>query len=504
MKRRMSLLDRIALTVSPRWGLQRIRAKSIAATLRHYEAAQFGRRTQSWNRSGSDANVANARALHVLRNISRDLHRNNGWAKNGIRAIVRNTVGWGILPNPTRANARTLERVRGLWRDWADSTQCDYDERLTFAGLQRLAMQTVAISGEVLIRRIRRRARDGLTIPLQIQVLEPDFLDTNKDGISGPSGGPIIQGVEFDKSGKRVAYWLFGEHPGSRLPGKSLVSQRIPATDVIHVYRIDRPGQVRGISWLATAISRLKDLDEYEDALLMRQKIAACFAAFVTDVDGAAEPIGEVNPQNEVLETIEPGLVSYLPPGRDVTFSAPPPVTDDNAFSEQTLRQISAGLGTTYEDLTGDYSKVNFSSARMSRLAHWANVHEWRWDMLIPILCQGVWGWTMDAAVIAGEIREAPAAEWTPPPMPMIEPEKEGLAYQRLIRAGSMTHDEMVRELGKDPDTHWKEYAEGLDRLDKLGIWLDSDTRRVSAAGLAQERVGQKKQEGGGENAGES
>ncbi len=486
------VLDRVLMTVAPRWALERMRARAAAVAMsRYFEAAQPGRRTSGWSRNGGDANATNLPALAVLRWHARDLERNNGWAKKGVRVIGRNAVGWGIVPKPTAASQAAKDHARELWKLWADTTECDADRRLTFSGIQRLVMETIAISGEVLIRRRRRRAEDGLALPVQLQVLEPDFIDTTKDGIRGPGGGPIVQGVEFDQLGRRVAYWLFEQHPGAnRLgAGSSFVSKRVPASDVLHIYRVDRPGQVRGVSWFAAAIVKLKDFDEYEDAVLMRQKIAACFAAFVTDMDGAGgAPLGEQSHQDPLIETIEPGLVSYLPPGKDVTFAAPPSVSDNEGFSASTLRRIAASLGVTYEDLTGDYSRVNFSSSRMSRLAHWADVHDWRWNMLIPQLCDGVWAWAMEAAQIAGLIMEAPRADWTPPPMPMIEPDKEGLAYARLVRTGAMTHDEMVREQGGDPDTHWAEYAEGLKRLDELDIWLDSDVRRVSAAGLTQQR----------------
>lgn len=484
-------LDRVLLAVAPKWALDRIRARAMALTIaRHFEAAQGGRRTANWHKTSTDANAANGPALAQLRIHARDLVRNNEWATNGQRVVARNTVGWGVVPKPVEASPKRVTQAGVLWKKWADSTECDSEGRSTFYGIQRQAMETISVAGEVLVRRRQRRLEDKLTIPLQLQVLEPDFLDTGKDGLKGPSGGPIIQGVEYDQLGRRSGYWLFPEHPGSSRIG-SLTSRRVAAEEILHVFRTDRPGQVRGVSWFAPAIVTLKDLDEYEDATLMRQKIAACFTAFVTDVDGAGTAIAEQDEDDELLEQLQPGLVSYLTPGKDVKFANPPLVNEDS-FTAGALRKVAAGIGCTYEDLTGHYGEVNFSSARMARLAHWANVHDWRWNMLIPQLCNPVWTWAMQAALIAGSLPEAPAAAWTPPPMPMIEPDKEGLAYSRLVRNGAMTHDEMVREQGADPETHWAEYSEGLKRLDREGIVLDSDARKTSAAGLTQERAGGK------------
>lgn len=483
----MGFWERVALAVAPRLTLQRAQARKAATALlaRNYEAASRGRRTSGWARTRGDANAILARALPELRMHARDLVRNNGWARKAQRVIANNTTGgWGLTP---RALGPEAVKAREIWTKWADASTCDAEALRSFSAIQHQVVRTLATDGEVLIRRRRRRPEDGLPLPLQIQLLEADYLDSAKDGVRGTAGGPIIQGVEFDAIGRRVAYWLFPEHPGSSRA--TAESKRVPAEDVIHVFDPERPGQVRGVSWYGAGIVPLKDLDEYEDAELMKQKIAACFAAFVTDIDGTSTPMGAQDARHPMIETIEPGMVHHLRAGQDVTFGSPPQVVTDT-FTARNLRRIAAALGVTYEDLTGDYSQVNFSSARMSRIAHWGNVRHWQWNVLVPQLCAGVWAWAMEAAVLAGAIRNADGAEWTAPPMPMIEPDKEGLAYSRLVRNGVMTFSDMIREQGGDPETHLAEYAEDLKRLDAAGIVLDSDVRKVSAAGLTQERVG--------------
>jgi len=484
----MNVWDRIVLAVAPRAGLDRLRARAAAQVLtsRNYEAASRGRRTSGWARSRADVNAVLARAAPEIRMHARDLVRNNGWAKKAQRVIANNTTGgWGLTP---RAIGPEAAKAMELWTAWADAPTCDAEGMRPFSAIQHQVMRAFVTDGEVLVRRRRRRPSDGLPVPLQLQLLEADFIDSAKEAVRGAAGGPIIQGVEFDSIGRRAAYWLFSDHPGSTRPKAE--SKRVPAADVLHVFEPERPGQVRGISTFGAGIVPLKDLDEYEDAELMKQKIAACFAAFVVDPQGSGSmALGATNAKEPLVEQLEPGMVHHLTPGQDVTFGTPPQVTND-AFTVRNLRKIAAALGVTYEDLTGDYSQVNFSSARMSRIAHWGNVRNWQWNMLVPQLCQGVWAWAMDAAVLAGDLQVVPASEWTAPPMPMIEPDKEGLAYSRLVRNGVMTFSDVVREQGGDPDTHFAGYAEDLKRLDALGIVLDSDVRAVSAAGLTQERVG--------------
>lgn len=483
--------DRFLMGIAPDWGLRRVRSRAAAQMLagRHYEAAQGGRRTSGWYRSSSDANLANAPALASLRELSRDLRRNNGWARRGVQAIINNTVGWGIQPKAIASTPELAERALELWNLWAATPRCDFAGRMPFCGLQRLVMETIVESGEALVVRTPADTSDDLPAPIRVRVLEPDYLDHSRDGLMGEDGGPIVQGVEFDGQGRRVAYWLFSAHPGGMIPFNTkggFYSKRYPAEDVLHIYQVERPGQVRGVPWLASAIARLNDFDDYADAVLMQQKIAACFSAFVQDLDGGGQALGEQSTASATLETLEPGHIEYLSPGKTVSFATPPSVSDHAAFTTSNLRRVAASLGITYEDLTGDYSQVNFSSGRMGRLAHWANVNDWRWNMLIPQLCDGVWRWVMELAAGLEDWDEVPRAEWAPPPMPMLEPEKEGLAYQRLVRTGAMTLYQMIRERGEDPATHLAEIAAGNAQLDELGIVLDSDPRRTAVTGQAQ------------------
>ena len=481
---RANLFERVIMALAPRWGLKRAQARLVA---RHFEAASVGRRTAGWSRRMTDANsAASGATLAYLRAQARDLVRNNPWARRGLQRLVTNTVGWGIRP---KATGRGAKAIMDAWKRWAETTECDSAGRLTFYGLQRQAMRTVVESGEVLLLRRQRRPGLGLSIPLQLQILEPDYIDTGKDGIKGTEGGPITQGVEFNGIGKRVAYWLFDQHPGGGGPLVTPVSRRVPAENVIHVFNQERPGQVRGPSWLASVDVRLHDFDEFEDATLMKQKIAACMAAFVTDYDGTGSPLGTPSTDAAVdppTDSFEPGMILNLPPGKQVTVANPPTSTDYASFSATALRGVAAGLGVTFEDLTGDYSQVNFSSARMSRLAHYGDVDDWRWNMLIPQFCAPAWQWMLEALQLAGAEIEIAPAEWTPPPVAMVDPNTEGASLVRMVRAGAMTVDGMVREQGYDPEAFWKEYADGLDRLDKLKIILDSDPRKTSGAGQLQ------------------
>lgn len=482
-----SWLDRAVGAVAPAWQLRRVRARlATELVLRHYEGASGGRRTKGWQKPATDANSSAGPYVGLLRNVARELVRNNPHAESALSTIVDHVVGWGIVPKPKPYN----ERAAKVWADWAGTTACDADGRNDMVGLQKLVTRTVFEAGEVLVRRRFRFGDDSLPMPLQVQILEPDFLDTSKHGITTPTGGRIVYGVEYDATGRRVAYWLYREHPGNA-SWPTTTSDRIPAEGIQHIFKPIRPGQSRGTSSFAPVILRMKDFDEYEDATLVKQKISACLAVITSDVDGSGSAIGVADDTDSPgIDMLEPGMIMNVPPGRNISVVEPPSVRDYDSYAEVSLRAIAAGLGVTYEDLTGDYGDLPFSAARMSRIRHWARVDDWRWRVLVPQFCDPVWKWAMQAAVIQGltDSRYAshPAATWTAPPMPMIEPDKEALAVQRAVRSGMQSMSDSLRERGYDPTEVFEEMAADAKEFDRLGLVLDSDPRYTTQNGQLQ------------------
>lgn len=470
-------LDNTIGFFSPKAALERAKYRAALNEVRKYDGAAKGRRTSGWGDTGTSANTETQKALKSLRDRSRELTRNNPYSKKAVATIARNTVGTGIRPRPLNGGDQATELMK-LWNAWADVKTCDYDGLKTFYGLQRLAMRTIVESGEVLVR---KRIVNDKENPLRLQVLEPDFIDSAKDG-NLVDGGYAIQGVEFDKDGKRVAYWLFDRHPGDYI-GTDLTSKRVPAEQILHIYNVERPGQVRGIPFGASSMLRLKDFDDYEDAQLVRQKIAACFSVFIQD--SAADSISTGSTSTDLAsERVEPGMIEKLGPGKTVAFASPPAAEGYNDYTRKVLQGIAAGYDVTYEALTGDLSNVNFSSGRMGWLEFQRAIQDWQLDMLIPMFCDPVWKWFIEANKIAkGGTKETIAVEWTPPRREMIDPVKETEAIITAIRGGLTSWQEAVRELGFDPDTLLAHIKEDNAKFDRDKIAMDSDARRPKNGG---------------------
>jgi lambda family phage portal protein len=495
-KQRASWIDNFIGVFSPRARFKRLQYKTASDLIsrRKYEGADAGRRTEGWVTVGTDANSEIGPALARLRNRARDLVRNNPWAARGIQVIVSNVVGRGIMGqvkmDPSRRGGNRNEAdLNATWKTWAGTTACDYDGRHNLFGLQRLVMRGLAEGGDVLVRRRRVQRQevtgpDGIrraVPPVQLQVLEGDFLNTTTSVGRLTNGNQIIQGIEIDPNGKRVAYHVYQDHPGaiSRLSAVSrFTSNRIDADEIRHVFRTDRAGQVRGITWLANAILRLKDLDDYEDAQLIRQKIAACFAVFVRDASGVDAPLTDAK-KVELGEKVEPGIIEVLPPNKDISFAKPPEVRNYKEYVNVVLKSIAAGLGITYESMTGDLSDVNFSSARMGWLEMGRNVDMWRNNIMLAQFLFPAFEWFVGGAELIGKSTQGARITWTPPRREMIDPTKEVPAIKTAIRSGITTLSEAIRQSGRDPEDVLGEIARDNKELDRLKLTLDTDPRKV-------------------------
>lgn len=475
MPEKQNFLDRAINFISPSWGnkrlLEREKRELFNKQKRGYEAASKGRRTQNWRAPSSSAPAEIDRALTDLRNRSRDLARNNPYARRALKKTANTVVGTGIIPTPILSSAPQEKKIKALWNAWADETSADYDGHLNYYGLQRLIMRTVAESGECIVR--KRIVKDpSLPIPLQLQVLEGDFIATiHHTPKADANGNYVLYGIEFNQQHKVVAYWLYDEHPGDNFRF-SISYQRYAVEDIIHVFEKERPGQFRGVPFGAAAMLRLKDLDEYEDAQLIRQKIAACFSVFVTDATSPIPGVSTTDEDGDPLEKVEPGIIEHLKPGQTVTMATPPGAEGYGDYTKNVLRAVAVGYDMDYIGLSGDYSQATFSSARMSWLDFHLNVADWQWNMLIPMACAKTWKWFLQIAAIYGEVRagQSIGVSWSVPRRQMINPVDETKALVDGMQNGLITWTDVQLEQGLNPDEQIEKMKKDKEAFEKAGL----------------------------------
>lgn len=487
----MNKLEKLIAGISPNWAASRSRSRReqlqndlAMSHLRKYEAASKGRRNSHVKATGSDANSEIGSSASISRNYARQIVRDNPMGAAALNVIANNTIGKGIAPEIS-ARTKTIQREAEVsWRAYAGTTQIDIDGDLTFAGLQNLVMRTIPEAGSCLIRRVRAPSSARLAVPFQIQVLEPDYLDVTKDGAD--ASGKTVRGKKYDSEGRLLGYHLYRHHPGSQRAWLSMDSVFVDAADIIHIFRKDRPGQVDGITWFAPCMNLMRDLMETRDAYQLRQKISACFAAFVHDADAqGGGGFGGGNPE-PLVSHIEPGRISTLPPGKEITFADPPGVDGLVDFDRIQQISIATGLGIPYEAF-GDLRNVSFLSGRMGWLAFYKNIDSWRQNMIIPQLCDGVFRWFAEAMeinfVLKGMQNPGLFAEWTAPDRDLLDPAKELGALRDEHRLGALPFGELVRARGRDPEKVLESYKKWNRLFDDAGLVFDGDPRRVSRAG---------------------
>lgn len=448
----------------------------MIASKRSYEAASKASRI-NWLTSDSDANNEINNAMKTIAHRARDLIRNNPHAFRAKEAIVENTVGTGIRPFIECKSQRRKKEFESVLKEWAENAKnIDAEGDFDLYGLEALVMGSIVESGEVFVRRKKTKSAEKLPVPLQIQVFEMDFLDRSRTG-KLDNGNEIINGIEFSSQGRRVAYWFFSEHPGKSVSIASVSSSRVPAEDIIHCLKKDRPGQSFGVSWFHPVMHRFRDLDIFEDATLKKQQVSALFAAFVYDSGEELEDDPNKSEDEELLEKLDVGTIEVLPQGKDIKFSNPPRSTDYGPFVRQNLLAIAGGMGITFESLTGDYSNSNYSSSRTANLNMNRNVDKWQDRVMIGGFLVPLMEWFIQAYELSGKNSDGVKIRWTKPARPLVDPSKDIPAHQKAVSAGFNSLSQIIRSQGLDPEVVFNERAEELKKLDQLGIKTDSDPR---------------------------
>ena len=462
-----------------------------------FDGASTGRRMVSWNASDENINSVLQGSSEILRARSRDLARKNPYAINAIDSFVGNCISTGIKPQSQHPTASVKEAIQKAWLTWTD--EADAAGLTDFYGLQALVCRALVEGGECFVRIRNRYAGDGLSVPMQLQVLEAEHCPVTKNEELS-NGNRIRSGIEFDPIGRRVAYHLYPEHPGSGATALfaegSTDTKRIPAEEILHVFRPLRPGQMRGQPWLAPVLATLYDLDKYDDAELMRKQVAAMFAGFITQtapdesvLPGAASDSGSSTaPDGVQFAGLEPATVQQLLPGEDIKFAEPADVGGMYVeFMRVQLRKIAAGLGITYEQLTGDLTGVNYSSIRAGMLEFRRRAEQFQHSVMVFQFCRPVYRLWVQQAVLIGavpapqgraDMQKHQSVKWIAPGWPWVDPLKDLTAKRLEIRSGLTSRSAAVSEKGEDSEVIDREQQQDNQRADDWKLSYDSDGRR--------------------------
>jgi lambda family phage portal protein len=275
----------------------------------------------------------------------------------------------------------------------------------------------------------------------------------------------------------------------------ALLSTAVPASEIAHVFEKQRT-QVRGVPWGAPAIANLHDLEEYKVAERMRKRLEACLVGIMTggeadDMIGiqpaAGQAPGIYDVHGQRVEKFAPGMFYNAVGGRDVKFTQPAATGDYPSYVESEEHAIAAGFRMPHFILTGRLDQVNYSSSKVGIEVFKREISQLQWLSIIPMLCEPMIGWFLDAAWLAGAIDSTNVEyDWVPPRFYSADPMRDLNAQKAEVRAGFKSWSAAVAERGEDPEATAQQLADDNKRFDKLGLVLDVDPRTMSQAGQLQ------------------
>ncbi|HUX58130.1 MAG TPA: phage portal protein [Bacteroidales bacterium] len=467
---KLNFIDRVLEYIAPVHAARRFRSRAFMSFAGGYIGARTDRRpTKEWITSGRSADSDILPDLPLLRQRSRDLIRNAPLAGGAINTTVTNVVGTGLklnsridrdVVNMNEEEANTWElKTEREWRLFADSSDCVVSRNMNFTSIQDLVFRQVLENGDS-ISLLPRISRKDQPYTLRIQVIESDRL-CNKD--RSPDTDLYSGGIKKNNYGAPIEYHILKQHPGNIYRSSKWEWETVPAfgkntglRNIIHLYKVLRPGQTRGVPFLAPVIEPIKQITRYSEAEIDATVISAMYTVFIKTESGDSDfapmhPTSETGGRTDDEDyKLASGAILGLAPGEEIQIAnpgRPNPIFDQ--FVQSCLRQIGVALEIPFEILIKHFT-ASYSAARAALLEAW-KFFQSRRKWLSDNFCQVIYEIWMYEAVAKGRIA-APGyfqdpimrmayhgSEWTGPTKGMIDELKEVNAAGRRIELGLST-----------------------------------------------------------------
>ena len=441
----------------------------------------------NWATHSVDINTEIFQDLDSLRARSRDLVKNDPYAKRWLELVKQNIVGPRGVGFQSRVKDAdgTLDQgantiIERAWGEFSKRGQFDVTGRLSRVAAEQASAIGLARDGEFLWRIVR--GFEGNHFGYAVQVLEPERLDIRKNEANDPrSGNRVVMGVELDGFGAAVAYHLLEGGPSVHGTVDTLRSSEhlvVPARDILHGYVVDWPEQLRGIPWAHAAMTPLNDLNGYREAALVNARVGAGKLGFWKTPTGEGGPVDEISEDGAVFQDAEPGEQRVVPSDWEFEKWDPEyPRGEFPEFNKALLRGAAAGLGVFYPLLAQDLESVNLSSIRgglQDDREGWMIQQQNFIDTIHARLFPDWLLWVLTMGQLEGLRLEGfdkfnqPA--WQPRRWKSPDPLKDSQA--RAMDWGLRTRSlrEMIAEQGRDPTEVFEEIARDKQTLDDLNI----------------------------------
>lgn len=428
----VNIIDDLVNFVNPAAGQARFQRRARMAIVGNgsYTGADRSRRAnQSGRVAERSPDAAVIPDLPTLREESQHMLRNNTIAGGAIKTNVTKVVGTGLKVKP-QIDRDILKLSPGQADAWqqqalrefllaAESREIDIERAYPFSLLQGLAFLKVLEDGDIFVN-MPRLSRPGSPYTLKLQLLEAARICNPDNQANSPT---MVAGVEKDANGAPVKYHVLNQHPGQLYMRNTNVNAlswtSLDAFDskgnpvCLHLLDKARPGQTRGVPYLAPVIETIKQMGRYTDAEVMAAVVSGMLTVFVTNEMGTPD-IGPAptldntagDPSLQVDATgleLGYGSVIGLSPGEKVeTVNPGRPNPAFDPFMTAIIRQIGLALELPFEMLVKHFT-ASYSASRAAIMEAWDYFRRRR-HWLVTVLCQPVYEAVITEAVIRGRL----------------------------------------------------------------------------------------------------
>ena len=429
--------------------------------------------------------------LKRLRARSRDLARNDDTARRFLNILKQNVLGHsGIVlqaknkmsnGKPDAKWNREIESEWLLfgkkWRMRGGAVAPSACGTMTLREIAWLAVWNRAIDGECFLQILRGYPHNRHKFA--VRFINPDLLDSAFCEKTNGSGGRIEMGIEFDEFDRPIAYHFSvpWKNRGKRIP--------IPADQIIHLFRNEYVGQVRGIPDFAAIMHKAKMLNGVHEAIVVGWRVAAAKMGFFTVNDPDAIDSDDVDDmgQREAFDAREieatPGSFDMIPSGYDLkTFDPDYPTSTYESGHKVFMQQLANGLNVSSPTLSNNYSDVNYSSLRQALLEDregWRCIQAEMIDGFYQPLFDEWYEWTTGTGILnvpSSKRTSIPEIEWQPRGWPWVDPLKEVKAHVEAINARLRTRQSIIAETSGD------DFSDTIDQI-------ADEEREISEKGLS-------------------
>ena len=391
-----------------------VKSAPVTGGKRSFAAGSINRLTSDWSTTVTSADVEARNDVTKLRSRCRVLERDDPYARHYFKLLRNNVLGWQGMrlemkvkdPSGT-LDAKANTAIEDAWTKWGKKANCTVSKNLSWRAVCWLVITAPARDGGVLVRKVPGFDNE---FGFALQLLEIDMLDVyynvpNCGRDQGTPGNEIRMGVELNQWKEPIAYHLWTRHPGDYNSAAGFKRERIPASEIVHLFMPDRVMQTIGTPWITSAMLRLNMLNGYEEAELVAARTAACKGGYITKEKPEQYTGDDVDSEGNQVEEMEPGVVRELDPGENFIEHDPKhPNTAYPAYIKQVLRGAAAGMAVNYNTLANDLEGVNYSSLRAGTLEdreEWMMIQEW----FAEDLCDEVFKDWLPMAILSDQVK---------------------------------------------------------------------------------------------------